>query len=83
MPWPAGDKDHFANLAVNAIMRLKGSGNLEAIHVIKKTGGTLHESFLDEVRAGVGGGTLHESFLDEMGGGVWGVGNSECIELGA
>jgi hypothetical protein len=25
-----------------------GSGNLEAIHVIKKTGGTLHESYLDE-----------------------------------
>jgi T-complex protein 1 subunit beta len=29
-------------------MRLKGSGNLEAIHVIKKAGGTLQESFLDE-----------------------------------
>ncbi|PNW79478.1 hypothetical protein CHLRE_09g416750v5 [Chlamydomonas reinhardtii] len=42
------DKEHFANLAVDAIMRLKGSGNLEAIHIIKKTGGTLHESFLDE-----------------------------------
>ncbi len=26
----------------------QGSGNLEAIHIIKKTGGTLHESFLDE-----------------------------------
>eukprot|EP00798_Chlamydomonas_sp_ICE-L_P025258 gene25258-10907_t len=43
-----GDKDHFARLAVDAIMRLKGSGNLEAIHIIKKTGGTLRESFLDE-----------------------------------
>ncbi|KAG1676155.1 hypothetical protein FOA52_004996 [Chlamydomonas sp. UWO 241] len=43
-----GDKEHFSNLAVDAIMRLKGSGNLEAIHVIKKTGGTLRESFLDE-----------------------------------
>ncbi|KAG2436977.1 hypothetical protein HYH02_011409 [Chlamydomonas schloesseri] len=42
------DKEHFANLAVDAIMRLKGSGNLEAIHIIKKTGGTLHESFLDQ-----------------------------------
>ncbi|KXZ45398.1 hypothetical protein GPECTOR_55g304 [Gonium pectorale] len=42
------DKEHFANLAVDAILRLKGSGNLEAIHIIKKTGGTLHESFLDE-----------------------------------
>jgi len=43
-----GDKEHFANLAVDAIMRLKGSGNLEAIHIIKKMGGTLRESFLDE-----------------------------------
>lgn len=44
----AQDKEHFANLAVDAVMRLKGSGNLEAIHIIKKTGGTLQESFLDE-----------------------------------
>lgn len=43
-----GDKQHFANLAVDAILRLKGSGNLEAIHIIKKTGGTLKESYLDE-----------------------------------
>lgn len=35
------DKEHFANLAVEAIMRLKGSGNLEAIHLIKKVGGAL------------------------------------------
>lgn len=42
------DKEHFANLAVEAVMRLKGSGNLEAIHLIKKTGGTLKESYLDE-----------------------------------
>lgn len=42
------DKDHFAKLAVDAVLRLKGSGNLEAIHIIKKTGGTLKESFLDE-----------------------------------
>lgn len=42
------EKEYFANLAVDAVMRLKGSGNLEAIHIIKKTGGTLQESFLDE-----------------------------------
>uniref|UniRef100_A0A7S0UYV1 CCT-beta n=1 Tax=Polytomella parva TaxID=51329 RepID=A0A7S0UYV1_9CHLO len=42
------EKEHFANLAVDAILRLKGSGNLEAIHMIKKTGGTLAESYLDE-----------------------------------
>jgi len=35
------DKEHFAELAVEAISRLKGSGNLEAIHIIKKTGGAL------------------------------------------
>ncbi|CAL8465995.1 g5531 [Coccomyxa elongata] len=42
------DKDHFAELAVDAVLRLKGSTNLEAIQIIKKPGGTLRESFLDE-----------------------------------
>ena len=41
-------KDFFANLAVDAVLRLKGSGNLDAIQIIKKQGGTLHDSFLDE-----------------------------------
>lgn len=41
-------KDHFARLAVEAVMRLKGSGNLEAIHVIKKLGGSMTDSYLDE-----------------------------------
>ena len=35
------DKDHFAELAVDAVLRLKGSTDLEAIHIIKKAGGTL------------------------------------------
>lgn len=35
------DKDHFAKLAVDAIKRLHGSGNLEAINILKKPGGTL------------------------------------------
>uniref|UniRef100_A0A3Q3J1U0 T-complex protein 1 subunit beta n=1 Tax=Monopterus albus TaxID=43700 RepID=A0A3Q3J1U0_MONAL len=35
-------------LAVDAVMRLKGSGNLEAIHIIKKLGGSLTDSYLDE-----------------------------------
>lgn len=35
------DKDHFAELAVDAVLRLKGSTNLEAIQIIKKPGGTL------------------------------------------
>ncbi|VDP22030.1 unnamed protein product [Heligmosomoides polygyrus] len=41
-------KDHFAKLAVEAVLRLKGSGNLEAIQIIKKLGGSMNESYLDE-----------------------------------
>ncbi|KAF3859716.1 hypothetical protein F7725_022115 [Dissostichus mawsoni] len=41
-------KAHFSQLAVDAVMRLKGSGNLEAIHIIKKLGGSLTDSYLDE-----------------------------------
>lgn len=41
-------RDHFAELAVNAILRLKGSGNLEAIQLIKKLGGGLRDSYLDD-----------------------------------
>jgi len=44
----AQHKDFFSTLAVNAVLRLKGSGNLDAIQVIKKQGGTLGDSFLDE-----------------------------------
>lgn len=42
------DKEHFAELAVDAVLRLSGSTDLEHIQVIKKTGGRLSESFLDE-----------------------------------
>eukprot|EP00884_Botryococcus_braunii_P019647 jgi/Botrbrau1/6366/Bobra.0098s0025.1 len=42
------DKDHFAELAVDAVLRLKGKHTLEAINIIKKAGGTLKESYLDE-----------------------------------
>ena len=41
-------KDHFAKLAVDAIVRLKGSGNLEAIKIIKKLGGSMCDSYLEE-----------------------------------
>lgn len=41
-------KEHFSKLAVDAVLRLKGSGNLSAIQIIKKRGGTLADSFLDE-----------------------------------
>jgi T-complex protein 1 subunit beta len=54
-----GDKDHFAKLCVDAVLRLKGNKNLDAIHIIKKTGGSLAESrledgFILEKRIGVG-----------------------------
>ncbi|VEL08260.1 unnamed protein product [Protopolystoma xenopodis] len=41
-------KEHFANLAVDAVLRLKGKGTLEAIQIIPKLGGTMDESYLDE-----------------------------------
>lgn len=41
-------KEHFTKLAVDAVLRLKGSSDLQAIQVIKKRGGTLEESFLEE-----------------------------------
>lgn len=41
-------KEHFSNLAVEAVLRLRGSGELSAIQIIKKKGGTLEDSFLDE-----------------------------------
>jgi len=41
-------KEFFSKLAVNAVLRLKGSGELSAIQIIKKTGGTLQDSFLDD-----------------------------------
>jgi len=41
-------KDFFAKLAVDAVSRLKGTGTLDAIQIIKKLGGSLTDSFLDE-----------------------------------
>ena len=41
-------KDHFTSLAVNAVLCLKGSGNLEAIQIIKKLGGEMSDSYLEE-----------------------------------
>ena len=40
------DRRAFAELAVKAVLRLKGSGNLEYIKIIKKAGGTLSDSFI-------------------------------------
>ncbi len=40
------DRELFASLAVDAVLRLKGSGNLDYIKIIKKPGGTLKDSYL-------------------------------------
>lgn len=42
------DKDFFANLAVDAVLRLKGSTDLGSIQIIKKVGGSLMESYLED-----------------------------------
>jgi T-complex protein 1 subunit beta len=44
----AQEKDYFANMCVEAILRLKGNPDLEHIQIIKKTGGALRDSFLEE-----------------------------------
>lgn len=41
-------KDFFANIALSAVKRLNGSTNLNAIQFIKKLGGCLTDSFLDD-----------------------------------
>ena len=40
------EKTYFASLAVDAVLRLKGSGNLDHIQIIKKAGGSLRDSYL-------------------------------------
>lgn len=42
------EKELFANLAVDAILRLNNSSNLDLIQIIKKLGGSLKDSFLDD-----------------------------------
>jgi T-complex protein 1 subunit beta len=42
------EKDKFAQLAVDAVLRLKGSGDLNHIQVLKVPGGSLHDSYLEE-----------------------------------
>ena len=42
------DRDHFAKLAVDAVLRMKGSTDLSHIQIIKKAGGKLSDSYLDE-----------------------------------
>lgn len=40
------DREKFANLCVDAVLRLQGSANMDYIKLIKKPGGTLGDSFL-------------------------------------
>jgi T-complex protein 1 subunit beta len=42
------DRDRFAELACDAVLRLKGSTDLSHIQIIKKAGGKLSDSYLDE-----------------------------------
>ncbi|KAI9744074.1 MAG: T-complex protein 1 subunit beta [Claussenomyces sp. TS43310] len=44
----AQDRNHFAELACEAVLRLKGSSDLSHIQIIKKAGGKLNDSYLDE-----------------------------------
>jgi T-complex protein 1 subunit beta len=42
------EKRHFAALAVDAVLRLHGSSNLEHIQVLQKPGGSFRDSYLEE-----------------------------------
>ena len=42
------EKKHFAELCVSAVERLKGSGNLDHIQIIKLPGGSMKDSYLEE-----------------------------------
>ena len=42
------EKEMFAELAVRAVLRLKGHANLDLIQLIKKPGGNLRDSYLSE-----------------------------------
>jgi len=42
------EKEYFSKLAVDAVMRLKGSNNLDHIQILKKAGGQLRDSYLEE-----------------------------------
>ncbi|EEY16382.1 T-complex protein 1 subunit beta [Verticillium alfalfae VaMs.102] len=44
----AQDRDQFAELACDAVLRLKQSSDLSHIQIIKKAGGKLSDSYLDE-----------------------------------
>jgi len=41
-------RDQFSKLAVDAVLRLKGSTDLSSIQIVKKAGGSLRDSYLDK-----------------------------------
>ncbi|KAA0149409.1 hypothetical protein FNF27_05422 [Cafeteria roenbergensis] len=41
------EKDYFAKLAVDAVMRVRDGGSLDAIQVLKMAGGSLKDSYLE------------------------------------
>jgi len=43
-----GTRNFFVDLAVRAVEKLKGSTNLDMVHIIKKVGGSIEDSFLDD-----------------------------------
>lgn len=56
------EKEHFANLAVDAVLRLHGSSNMEHIQILKSPGGSLKDSFLEHgflLQKSVGVGQPH------------------------
>merc|ERR1712232_1445547 len=60
------EKEHYSQLAVDAVLRLKGGTKLEYIQVIKKPGGSLKDSFLEkgfilEKKIGVGQPKVREN----------------------
>lgn len=51
-------REHFGRIAVKAVLKLKGSTNINQIQIIKKRGGSLRDSFLEngfiiEKKAGI------------------------------
>lgn len=42
------DDDYFAKMAVDAVLRLQGCDDLSMIQIVKKIGGNLKDSYLDE-----------------------------------
>ncbi|AFP65616.1 t-complex protein 1 beta SU (nucleomorph) [Chroomonas mesostigmatica CCMP1168] len=41
-------REHFGRIAVKAVLKLKGSTNVNQIQIIKRRGGSLRDSFLEE-----------------------------------